>query len=127
MDSDMLIDETAMPRRSASVSSIDIDGDRLLLEPVTNRIHQLDRLGSLVWSVLDGDATLGELVDDFADAFSTPRDVVEEDLTRLVSELARYGLLDGTVPPAPLATEAERETDHDTTWRPRYLIDPPAP
>lgn len=131
------IDGSSTPRRSGGLVSLELDGEVLLLDPRTDGLHHLDRLGTIIWKVLDGEATVDELVDDLADAFATPVDTVRTDLSSLLTTLAAVGLLDGSQPPAHLVvgtkaaaeagTEAGATADGEGVWRPEYLVDPPAP
>lgn len=82
----------------ADVVAAELDGEIVLYNPQDHRIHHLDRTGSIVWQLLDGEATLGELADDIADAFGAPVDVVEADLRALFEELHGEGLLADSEP-----------------------------
>jgi hypothetical protein len=78
---------------AAPVEEAELDGELVLYNPVDHRIHHLDRTGSLVWQLLDGSATIAELIDDIAGVFGTPPAVVEQDVRALVTELHTEGLL----------------------------------
>lgn len=133
----LLIDGSAVPRPVAVVETLDIDGELVLLDPSTNGIHHLDRLGSVIWSVLDGTATVDELVADLAEAFATADDVVRKDLDDLLAGLYRIGVLEGVE--LPLSdherihahehqhADAGDEAVDDGLWKPVYLVNPPAP
>lgn len=133
------IEGSFAPRPAAGLVSADIDGELLLLDPRTDRLYQLDRVGSMIWSVLDGEATVDELVDDLADVFATPADAVRHDLGELLLALRGAGALDGDDPPEHLlhGHDGSHGGDHDGgsgsdvsadgVWRPVYLVDPPAP
>lgn len=89
------LDQAARPV-AAPVEEADLDGELVLYNPVDHRIHHLDRIGSIVWQLLDGQATIGELIDDLAAAFGSPRSVVEQDVGALIAELHSEGLLVNT-------------------------------
>lgn len=80
----------------APVEAAELDGELVLYNPVDHRIHHLDRTGSLVWQLLDGEATVGELIDDLADAFQVPVEVMELDVQDLLTDLHGEGLLADT-------------------------------
>ena len=124
-------DSDPMPRRAAAAETLVLDDEALLLDPRTDRIHQLNPQASLIWSVLDGEGTIGDLVADLADAFDVQPDVVRDDVHLLVEQLAAFDLLEGSEPPPHLLVGApslyENPEDDDGLWRPSYLFDPPAP
>ena len=122
-------DDDPTPRRAVAAETLLLDDEALLLDPRTDRIHQLNPQASVIWSVLDGEGTVGDLVDDLADAFAVSPDVVRDDVHRLVEQLAAFDLLEGSEPPEHLLVGAPPlyEDPDDGLWRPSYLFDPPAP
>ena len=128
-DADELFAGGARPRPAEGLVTYEVDDELLILDPRVDRLHQLDRLGTIIWSVLDGEATVDELVDDLADAFGAEPDLVRHDLGELLSGLDRLGLLDGSEPPAGADANTAPAPDRtdDDLWRPTYLVDPPAP
>ncbi len=123
------LDEAARPRRADALLELDLDGEVLLVDPRTDGIHQLNPVATIIWSVLDGDATARELVDDLADAFAADVDVVEGDVAVLLERLDSAALLAGSDPPEYLLVDSGegRAEPEDGLWRPEYLTDPPAP
>jgi len=86
------LDRSARPI-AAPVEEALLDGEMVLYNPEDHRIHHLDRTGALLWQLLDGSATVGELADDIADAFGSPLQQVEADLAELLTGLEGEGLL----------------------------------
>lgn len=84
------------PRRSTSALDVDIDGHRLVYDTVDRSVRLLDPLGAVIWSVLDGSASVDELSDELSAAFAVPRDQMVADLTGFVHQLGHNGLLDGS-------------------------------
>ena len=125
------IEGSFAPRPAAGVVALPLDDELLLLDPRTDGVHQLDRLGAVIWSVLDGEATVDELVDDLADVFAAPADTVRHDLGELLAALRTAGALDGSEPAAGLLVGADAAAPGtpggEDLWRPTYLVDPPAP
>lgn len=117
------------PRPTAGLLAMELEGELLLLDPRTNRLHVLDRLGTAIWNVLDGEVTVDELARDLAEVFDTPADTVRADLGQLVDALRAAALLDDVQPPAYLLVGAgvSESTENEGLWRPSYLADPPAP
>lgn|GEM_PF-1818194 len=126
------IEGSSRPKRAVELITIDIDGELLIVDPRTDRLSQLNPVGTILWPFLDGEATVDELIDDVAAAFDTPREVVGEDLGHLLEALCSLGLLEGVDPPEriwsdPAPRRARPEPGDDGLWRPDYLVDPPAP
>jgi hypothetical protein len=125
----LIRDSDATPRRAVATETLLLDDEALLLDPRTARIHQLNPQATLIWSVLDGEGTVGDLVTDVADAFDVDADRMREDVQGLVAQLAAFDLLEGS-DPAPHLLVGARPVDEDRDdglWRPSYLFDPPAP
>lgn len=64
----------------------------LLLAP--ERTIGLDAVGVAVLTRLDGDITLDALVDQLAEAYNAPRDVIEKDVLVFLQDLADRRLLE---------------------------------
>ena len=80
----------------------------VLLEPATGATVALDQTGGLVWSVLDGTSPLTEIVDDLADVYGVPAEVIGPDVLRFVQAVGAAGLLAGVAAgPAPADDPAE--------------------
>jgi hypothetical protein len=78
-----------------------VQHEAVLLDEGVDRLHVLDRIGTLVWECLDGVSTLDELAADLADGFGVARSVVDADVLALVRSLGAAGLLDGVAPVEP--------------------------
>lgn len=81
------------PCRQWSVAATEIDGHAVLLDDSTGSRLVLDQLASLVWSLLDGRSTLGELVEDLSEAYEASSARVREDVFALVQRLASDGFV----------------------------------
>ena len=129
------VEGSFVPRPAAGLHAIGVDQEVLLLDPRTDRLHLLDAVASVIWSVLDGEVTVDELAGDLADAFEVPVPRVRSDLDGLVRALDAAALLDGIEPQAHQLVGAppgpgERTAGSDEAeglWRPDYLENPPAP
>lgn len=127
------VEGTFVPRRAAGLHAIGVDKEILLLDPRTHRLHLLDPVASVIWSVLDGEVTIDELAGDLADVFEVAVPTVRSDLDGLVRALGASALLEGAEPSDHQlvgATAPGRATGSDEAeglWRPDYLGNPPAP
>lgn len=101
-------DSVLRPR--ATVSSVPREQDMILVDDATGASVSLDGIGSIVWSVIDGTSPLGEIIDDLADTFGAPREVVEHDTLELARSLGRAGMFEGIAPETP--SEEVESTQH---------------
>jgi hypothetical protein len=76
-------------------------------------LHLLDPVATAVWNVLDGEATLGQLAGELAEAFEAEPDVVERDVVELVRGLGARGLLAGVAPDPADPTRGTRNGEGD--------------
>ena len=87
------LDEASAPRRVDDVVQVEIDDEQVLIGGAWGGAQVLNPTGALVWQFLDGEVTIGELVDDFSEATSAPRTVVREDVLGFARSLGDAGLL----------------------------------
>lgn len=116
------VENSFVPRLRADLQLLEVEGDVLVIDPGLGQLHLLDRLSAAIWPLLDGTATITELVEDLSAGFDTPAHVVREDLSTLVRALRRRELLDDSQPSGPSAFEPPMAGEGYG-----YLVDPPAP
>jgi len=103
-----------VPTRAADVVFLEFDGEALVYHVRTGAVHRLDRIGSVVWHLLDGEASVAELVNDLSAAFAVEPNVVRDDVLDLLERLDQaFLLVDGPAPDRPV--------------EPSLLINPPSP
>lgn len=110
------------PAAKATVTSIELDGEVVVYDLGTGRLHRLDRIAGVIWGCLDGSGTVEEIVADLADGFGADPAQVERDVQAVLRHLAEEELLvgeDGTD-----GSEDEPDPAHDGTV---VLTDPPSP
>lgn len=90
---DLDLDSVVHPRDS--VETFPLDDGAVLLDTRTGATVSVDPLGALIWSVLDGSGTLGEIATDLAEVFGAPVDQVGDDLLALVRKLGEVGMFEG--------------------------------
>ena len=89
------LDAEFAPARAASVYSVEIDGEYVLLDEREDRLHHLNPTASLVWSCFDGEASVRDLARDISRELGLSFELVLADTVRIVRELGAEGLLDG--------------------------------
>lgn len=107
---DLDLDSVVRPRQTVEVFPLE-DG-AVLLDTRTGATVSVDPLGTLIWSVLDGTGTLGEIAADLADVFQAPPDQVEGDLLTLARTLGAVGMFEGVVGGLPHPNDHDHEHDH---------------
>jgi Coenzyme PQQ synthesis protein D (PqqD) len=89
------LDAEFAPARAASVYSVEIDGELVLLDEHEDRLHHLNPTASLVWSCFDGEARVRDLARDISGELGLSYELILTDTVRIVRELGAEGLLDG--------------------------------
>jgi len=118
------IDGSFVPVRRASVASLEVGGDVVLLDADTGRVHHLDPLAGIVWACFDGSGTISEIVADISAEFAADSSSVGDDVLDLARDLGDGGLLDGiSAAPDPAASGVYGHgpdlcEEHDHDWDP---------
>jgi hypothetical protein len=89
------IDESFVPVRSATVYTVEIDGEAVLLDEAENRIHHLNHSAALLWACFDGHATVHDLAHELSEELDAPYPRLLTETMTVVLHLGREGLLDG--------------------------------
>jgi hypothetical protein len=84
---------TPLARRD--VVSRQVDGEWVLYDPASEKMHVLNATAGAVWHQLDGTRTLDELVSGTRNAFDAPppMEVVRRDVHQVLRQFAAEGLL----------------------------------
>lgn len=83
---------------SEDVVARNVGGEMVLLDLATGLYFGLNAVGSCVWDRLNESAAcLDELADRIEAEFDAPREVIEQDLTALLGNLAERQLITGIV------------------------------
>jgi PqqD family protein of HPr-rel-A system len=89
---------SCIPVLRCGVASVEIDGETVIYDVELDATHLLNPTATAVWSCLDGETTVDQLIDDVAAAFGVPREEVRTDILTLLRDLGRAGLLEGGSP-----------------------------
>lgn len=90
---DLMLDAKCVP--SEDVVAREIEGDLILVPLVAgigdtdDELYTLNETGKAIWSRLDGQRTLGAVVEELAAEFSATPGEIEKEVRGLVSELVR--------------------------------------
>jgi len=70
-----------------------IDDEAVLYDEAGENLHHLDRIATVVWQLIDGQATAGAITDDLAEAFNADHLTVQADVLNLLADLVEKGLV----------------------------------
>ena len=91
---DRAIDASFVPVVAASVASVEVDGEAVLLDEATGSLCLLDPVATLAWSCFDGSTAVGDVAADLAAGFAADADEVLADVVGLARRLADQGMLE---------------------------------
>jgi hypothetical protein len=82
------------PRRHPETAyrSVGDDGG-LVVQPTKSEVQVLNPVGSKVFSLLDGEHTIPQIVEAVMDEFEVPRDEAQKDVSEFLQELRHHGML----------------------------------
>lgn len=113
------VDLSMVAARRPTVTGVDLEGETVLYDEATGRVHHLNRQAALVWMFLDGETRLDDLSADLADAFQVDPAAMGEDVLTVARRFADEELLAGTAP--------ERDPVPADPAAPQFLGEPPSP
>jgi hypothetical protein len=90
---------------SASVVSVELDGEAVLLHESDETLHLLSPTATIVWNLLDGRSPLDEIAADLAEAFNVALNQMEHDVVGVVKDFGARGLLQGVIGDESLKAE----------------------
>ena len=68
-------------------------GENALYDPATGTVHMLNETAQAIWELCDGETLPEEMISAICQLFSMHRDVVTEDIERILGDLDRAGLI----------------------------------
>jgi PqqD family protein of HPr-rel-A system len=89
------------PRARDDLTVVELDGEAVIYDEINGDLHRLNPTATVVFSLLDGSATLDELARELADAYGMPVEELERPVRELAAQLGDLHLLVGTEPDPP--------------------------
>jgi hypothetical protein len=86
-------DLTSVPRTGPDVSAIELDGETVLYDGLSQRLIVLNSTASLIWSCCDGARPIDGIIADIAGAYGVARDTIQLEIVELLQRLDAEGLL----------------------------------
>lgn len=90
---EQLLDSTFRQRPGAV--HVELDGETVVFQPDHESLTVLDPVGTVIWTLLDGTATLRILCEELAEAYQAPLQQVQSDVLKLVAQLQQDDLITG--------------------------------
>lgn len=89
----MVIGVASRPRRSELILARPGESALILLNPHTGAYYTLDEVGSRVWDLCTGQATIAEIVAIIGEEYDAPASEIAADVRDLLEELASEQLV----------------------------------
>jgi hypothetical protein len=86
-----------------------IDGETVILDRRSGRIHQLNETASFIWARCDGQLSMVDIGTHLAEAFDVAPAGAAHDVAATIDLFGELGLLDGRALGAPLASSPAPE------------------
>lgn len=86
--------DDAKPKTRAGIGEQVIDGEAVLVNARGGEILVLNETGSMVWSLLDGERSVAEVLRRVQDAFDVEPEVLRQDVHAFLSALREHDALE---------------------------------
>lgn len=86
--------EESRPKRRDELSQRLVAGERVVLDPKSQAMHQLNITATIVWELCDGENSVVEIARNLAERFEIAEDLALRDVTDTVARFEKEGLLD---------------------------------
>lgn len=91
--------EMLHPKPRGDLTFQEIDGESVVYDEASGQVHHLNNTATIVFTLLDGSASIGEIAADIAEAAELPLNEIQFQVHRLVEEFHTAGLLEGDAAP----------------------------
>ena len=69
-------------------------GDELLILSIDgDELHTLDEIGTLIWHSINGENSIGDIIDNIFQEYEVEKDIVKKDVLAFVNELISRNLI----------------------------------
>ena len=86
------------PQARADLTVVELDGEAVIYDEINGDLHRLNPTATLVFSLLDGSASVEDLALDIAKAYGMPVEEITAQVRELANQFASSHLLVGTEP-----------------------------
>ena len=89
-----VIDGAFIPVTRRTLSTVEVDGQAVLLDETTGVLCVLDSIATLAWACFDGSSPVGDVAADLAAEFGVDVEEVQAELISVVRRLGSHGMLE---------------------------------
>lgn len=89
----MTISETTKVVRNENLPTGEIDGELVALDLEKGDCFGLDRVGAIIWQIVETPRTVGEIADELVESHDVDRSRCVSDILPFVGDLIQAGLL----------------------------------
>jgi Coenzyme PQQ synthesis protein D (PqqD) len=86
-----------MLKRNETVLWRELDGEAVLLDPAEGCTYNLNRVGTLIWKLIDGDHTASDIASAICQEFEVEHEQALQDMEHLFDEMRQHKLLQSDV------------------------------
>ncbi len=91
--SEFAISETSIVSRAPDVIATELDGEAVLMNIARGQCYGFDAIGTRIWSMIERPTLLREVLATLIGEYEVAPETCRQDVTRLLSELARERLI----------------------------------
>jgi hypothetical protein len=77
----------AVPRKGPQAASRVMDGEAVVFLPGKRQVRILNKLGTAVWELVDGERTVAEIAEEICKKYDVEREVAERDALEFLKTL----------------------------------------
>lgn len=81
-------------RRASGLMIREVDGEVLVLDTESDKIHKLNTTASFIWHRCDGSVAVEEISEELAEAFGIGQDIARKDVLDAVKALEALNLIE---------------------------------
>lgn len=82
-----------LPKRRTEFEERTVEGEMVVVDPESEKIHQLNETASFIWQRCDGDHDRQQIAEELATAFEVDAETAEQDVAQALEKLEEIGLL----------------------------------
>ena len=83
-----------VPVKAGRIPSQEVDGEVFAITPDDGFLHNFNEVGSLIWNLIDGARSLGDIESEILAAYDVEPQRLTDDLAEFFDRLRRKGLVE---------------------------------
>ena len=86
-------DDATCPTRRSDLMIREVDGETLILDGLSGRVHQFNPTAGFIWNCCDGKSSIIDITSRLAAEYSVPAASVAPDVANTIGKFQELGLL----------------------------------